>query len=167
MLGLIAIVLTFVLMGLTVVALAMRSGHQATPESAKLKHGSALVGTAIVTLAFGLGIPALVLAYNAGNQSKGAPGGIELTASQQEGREIFAKNCSTCHVLSAANAVGRVGPSLDVIIPAIPDKKARIGFVDDAVANGRARGMGQMPKGLIDGTDQAKVSDFVAVAAGR
>ncbi len=167
MLGLIAIVLTFVIMGLTVVALAMRSGHRATPEGAKWKHGFALAGTAIVTLAFGLGIPALVLAYNAGSQSKAAPGGIELTASQQEGREIFAKNCSTCHVLAAANAVGRVGPSLDVIIPAIPDKKARIGFVDDAVVNGRARGMGQMPKGLIDGTDQAKVSDFVAVAAGR
>ncbi len=167
MLGLIFIVLFFVIMGVTVVALAMRSGHQATPSSRKRRHRLAMVGTGIVTLAFGLGIPALVLAYNAGNQSKGAPGGVKLTAAQQEGREIFAKNCSTCHVLSAANAVGRVGPSLDAIIPPIPDKKARIRFIDDAVANGRARGMGQMPKALIDGTDQAKVSDFVATAAGR
>ncbi len=167
MLGLIVIVLVFVFMGLTVVVLAMRSGRKATPKGAKRSHSLALVGTGVVTLAFGLGIPALVLAYNAGNQSKGAPGGIELTASQQEGREIFAKNCSTCHVLSAANAVGRVGPSLDAIIPPIPDKKARIGFIDDAVANGRARGMGQMPKALIDGTDQEKVSDFVATVAGR
>jgi len=164
--GLLVIVLAFVFLGLAVVALAMRSGKQSAP---KPKHATrlALLGAGIVSLAFGLGIPALVLAYNAGSQSKGAPGGIELTASQQEGREVFAKNCSTCHVLAAANGVGRVGPSLDVIIPAIPDKKARIAFIDDAVINGRARGMGQMPKGLIDGTDRARVSDFVAVAAGR
>lgn len=167
MLGLIVIVLVFVLGGLSVVALAMRSGHKATAKGAKRSQRLALAGAGIVTLAFGLGIPGLVLAYNADNQSKSAPGGIELTASQQEGRQIFAKNCATCHVLAAANAVGRVGPSLDVIIPPIPDKKARIGFIDDAVANGRARGRGQMPKGLIDGTDQAKVSDFVATAAGR
>ena len=167
MLGLIVIVVVFVLMGLTVVALAMRSGNQPTPKSPKRRQRLALAGTGIVTLAFGLGIPALVLAYNAGNQSKDAPGGIELTAAQQEGREIFAKNCSSCHVLAAANAVGRVGPSLDEIIPPIPDKKARIRFIDDAVTNGRARGMGQMPKALIDGTDQAKVSDFIATTAGR
>lgn len=167
MLGLIAIVLAFVLAGLTTVAVAMRSGTKPSAKSAKPSQRLAVAGAGVVTLAFGLGIPALVLAYNAGTQSKGAPGGIELTASQQEGREIFAKNCSTCHVLAAANAEGRVGPSLDVIIPAIPDKKARISFIDDAVVNGRARGMGQMPKGLIDGTDQEHVSDFVAVAAGR
>jgi len=166
-LGLIVIVLVFVVAGLAVVALAMRTGPKPNAESKKAGQRLALAGAAVVTLAFGLGIPGLVLAYNADSQSKGAPGGVELTASQQEGREIFAQNCSTCHALAAANAVGRVGPSLDAIIPPIPDKKARISFIDDAVVNGRARGMGQMPKGLIDGTDQEQVSEFIAVAAGR
>jgi len=166
-LGLIVIVLVFVVAGLTVVALAMRTGPKPNATSEKAGQRLALAGAAVVTLAFGIGIPYLVLAHNADSQSKGALGGVELTASQQEGRKTFAKNCSTCHALAAANAVGRVGPSLDAIIPPIPDKKARISFIDDAVVNGRARGMGQMPKGLIDGTDQAQVSDFVAVAAGR
>ncbi len=167
MIGLIAIVLAFVLTGLAVIALAMRSGRKANTRTTKRSYRLTLVGAGIVTLAFGLGIPALVLAHNASNQSKGAPGGVELTASEQKGRQIFAKNCSTCHTLAAANAVGRVGPSLDAIIPPIPDKKARVSFVNDAVTNGRARGMGQMPKGLVDGTDQARVAEFIATAAGR
>lgn len=170
MLGITVIALVFVLSGLTVVALAMRSGRRPGPKDARKAKRSrrrAMTGPAVIAVAFGLGIPALVMAYNAGSQSKGAPGGLSLTASQQKGRQIFAKNCSTCHTLGAANAVGKVGPSLDAIIPVIPDQKARIAFIDDAVANGRARGMGQMPKGLIDGTDQAQVSSFVAAAAGR
>lgn len=170
MLGLLVIVLVFVFAGLGVLALAMRSGRTAgprSPKSAKRSQRLAIGGVGLVALAFGLGIPALVLAYNAGSQSKGAPGGVELTASQQHGRRVFAKNCSTCHTLGAANAVGKVGPSLDAIIPPIADKKARVAFINDAVVNGRARGMGQMPKGLIDGTDQAQVSDFIATAAGR
>ena len=169
-LGLLVIIIVFVSAGLGVIALAMRTGRTAGPRTrkgARRKRRLALGGAAIMALAFGLGIPALVMTYNASSQSKGAPGGVKLTASQQHGRQVFAKNCSTCHTLAAANAVGKVGPSLDAIIPPIPEKKARIAFVDDAVANGRARGMGQMPKGLIDGTDQQEVSDFIATAAGR
>lgn len=167
MIGLVVIVLVFVVAGLTVVGLALRSGRKSTSRTSKRGQRFALLGAALVTLAFGIGIPALVLAYNADSQSKAAPGGIELTAAQQDGRQIFAKNCATCHTLAAANAVGKVGPSLDAIIPPIPDKEARIAFIDDAVVNGRARGQGQMPKGLIDGSDQAQVSDFIATAAGR
>lgn len=170
MLGLIVIILVFVLAGLAVVALAMRNGRSAGPKSATSARSSqrmTLIGGAVAALAFGLGIPALVLAHNANSQSKGSSGGVKLTASQQEGRKVFAKNCATCHVLGAANSVGRVGPSLDAIIPPIADKKARIAFINDAISNGRARGMGQMPKALIDGTDQQQVADFVATAAGR
>jgi mono/diheme cytochrome c family protein len=166
-LGLIAIVLAFVLLGLTVVALAMRNGRKAGAKPSRKAQKTMLTGTVIVAMAFGLGIPALVLAYNADSQSKAGPGGVELSASQQDGREIFARNCATCHTLAAANSVGRVGPSLDAIIPPIADKKARIAFIDDAVKNGRARGQGQMPAGLIDGTDQQQVSDFIATVAGR
>ena len=34
------------------------------------------------------------------------------------GRAVFAKYCSTCHTLKASNAVGKVGPNLDVLHPA-------------------------------------------------
>lgn len=170
MLGLIAVILVFVLAGLSVVAVAMRSGRKPGVRDARgQRRGQrlGLIAVGAITLAFGIAIPALVLMFNAGSQSKAAPGGVELTAFQQNGREVYAKNCATCHTLAAANSVGKVGPSLDAIIPQIADKKARIAFINDAVVNGRARGQGQMPKGLIDGADQAQVADFIATAAGR
>ena len=169
MIGLVAIILAFVLLGLAVVGLAMRTGRPRKPSarSAKRSHGRAMLTMGATLVAFGIIVPALVLTYNADSQSKAAPGGLALTASQQKGREIYARNCASCHTLAAANSVGKVGPNLDTIIPAIADKKARIAFIDDAVTKGRARGQGQMPSGLIDGTDQKQVSDFIATAAGR
>ncbi len=167
MLGLIVIVLVFVALGLTAVGLGLRTGQKANRRPSRKGQRSALTVTLVATAAFGLAIPALVMAYNAKSGSKGAPGGVQLTADQQHGRKVFARNCSTCHTLAAANGVGKVGPSLDAIIPPIASKKARIAFVNDAVTNGRARGQGQMPRGLIDGTDQQDVADFIATAAGR
>lgn len=171
MLGLVVIVLVFVLGGLTVVGLALRGGGgkpaARDPRSLRRSRRLGLAGIGVVALAFGVGIPALVLTFNANTQSKAAPGGLELSAAQQHGRKVFAKNCATCHTLAAANSVGKVGPSLDAIIPPIAEEKARIAFINDAVTNGRARGQGQMPRGLIDGTDQQEVSDFIATAAGR
>ena len=167
MIGLLAVILVFVLGGLAVLGLALRSGKKANAKASKGAQRTALIGATVITLAFGLWIPALVLTYNANSQSKGAPGGLALTAAQQKGRQVYARNCATCHTLAAANSVGKVGPSLDAIIPPIADKKARIAYINDAVVNGRARGMGQMPKGLIDGTDQQNVADFIATSAGR
>lgn len=167
MLGLIVIVLVFVLLGLGVVGLAMRSGRKADAKPSRSSQRALLLVAGVTTLAFGIAVPALALSHNHDSQSKSAPGGLELTASQQHGRRVFAKNCSTCHTLAASNSVGRVGPSLDSIIPPIADKKARIAFIEDAITNGRARGQGQMPRGLVDGTDMQDVADFVATAAGR
>ncbi|MBA2348271.1 MAG: cytochrome c [Solirubrobacterales bacterium] len=167
MLGLIVIVLIFVGTGITVVALAMRSGRKPDPKATKRSQPTVMAGVALVTVAFGLGIPAFVIAYNNGSQSKEAVGGISLTADEQEGRIVFAEKCATCHQLGAANAVGRVGPDLDRIIPPIAEEKARIAFINDAITNGRARGDGQMPAGLVDGEDQERVTAFIAKTAGR
>ena len=170
MIALVIVVLIFVLLGLGVVALAMRTGSKPKAQDARASRRSrklAFAGTAVVALAFGIGVPALVLAYNSGDQSKAAPGGLELSAAQENGRRLFAKNCATCHALASANAVGRVGPILDNIIPPIADPKNRIAFVKDAIVNGRARGNGQMPKGVVDGSDANDVASFVAESAGR
>jgi len=76
------------------------------------------------------------------------------------GRAVFAQKCSTCHTLAASNAVGRVGPNLDNLRP--PK-----GLVLDAIKNGRARGQGQMPAGLIDGSDAQDVAAYIAATAGH
>ena len=118
------------------------------------------VGVALVIALFGVAIPVLLLFNNSGNQAKSAPGGVELTSSQLNGRELFAKDCATCHTLRAANAVGKVGPDLDALRP--PSA-----LVLDAIEKGRARGNGQMPSQLLDGQDAKDVASFVAAVAGR
>jgi mono/diheme cytochrome c family protein len=118
-------------------------------------------------------VPALVLAANNNTESKRAPGGVKLTDAEQHGRTLFARNCSTCHTLKAAHGVGKVGPNLDVLISGINGSspsdtiKNRVTFIKDAVTNGRARGSGQMPAGLLDGQDEQNVANFVAKVAGR
>ncbi len=167
MIGLIVIVLVFVGAGLSVVALALRSGRKPDAKATKRSQPAVMVAVGLVTLAFGIGLPILAISYNNDSQSKESVGGISLTADQQEGRVVFAQKCATCHQLDAANGVGRVGPNLDKIIPPIAEEKARIAFINDAITNGRARGNGQMPRGLVDGEDQDRVAAFIARTAGR
>ena len=62
--------------------------------------------------AFGLVVPALVLASNAEHKASVAVGGVHLNADQQKGRELFAHTCVVCHTLAAVNSVGRIGPNL-------------------------------------------------------
>src|SRR5206468_1588067 len=78
------------------------------------------------------------------HKSKQAPGGVDLTAAQVNGRTLFAKNCATCHTLRAVNAVGKVGPNLDQLRP--PKE-----LILNAIETGRARGNGQMPADLVAG----------------
>ncbi|MCW2959198.1 MAG: c-type cytochrome [Solirubrobacterales bacterium] len=156
-------VLAFLLIGGTVVFLAFRGGGRGArrnPQRQSRASRNATTAAFLLLTAFGLGVPIAVVVANRDNQSKQAPGGVKLTASQQEGRKVFAKNCSTCHQLKSANAVGRVGPNLDVIRPVEA-------LTLNAIKVGRARGMGQMPAGLIDGEDAKNVADYVAATAGR
>jgi mono/diheme cytochrome c family protein len=120
----------------------------------------AVVGSVIVIVAFGIALPAVVLARGGAHKTKQAPGGVDLTTAEAHGRELFAQNCATCHTLRAANAVGRVGPNLDQLRP------PKV-LVLDAIAKGRARGQGQMPDGLLAGQDAQDVAAFVAAVAGR
>ena len=64
--------------------------------------------------AFGLVVPALVLAFNGEHKASVAVGGLHLNAEQQKGRELFAHSCAFCHTLAATKSVGRIGPNLDV-----------------------------------------------------
>jgi mono/diheme cytochrome c family protein len=158
-------IIFFVVVGLTVLFFAFGGGtargvranlHR---QSRSGRRGAAVVTTLIVA-AFGIAIPVLVLVDNHDSESKRAPGGVDLTAQQMAGRHLFARNCATCHTLRAANAVGKVGPNLDQLRP--PK-----GLVVNAVENGRARGMGQMPAQLLTGDDVNKVADFVSAVAGH
>jgi mono/diheme cytochrome c family protein len=159
----VSFVLAFLLIGATVVFLAFGGNARGARRNLHRQSRASRTTTSVVFVlitAFGFGIPVAVIAANKANQSKQAPGGVKLTASQEAGRKVFAKNCSTCHQLKSANAVGRVGPNLDVIRPPAA-------LTLNAIQMGRARGMGQMPAGLIDGQDAKNVAAYVAATAGR
>lgn len=167
MIGLIVIVIIFVGAALTVVGVALRSGRKPDAKARKRSHPVVLAGVAVITLAFGFGVPAAVIAYNNDTQSREVTGGVTLNANEAKGREVFAAHCATCHQLAAASAIATVGPNLDMIIPPIAGRKARVAFIEDAVTNGRARGNGQMPRAVVDGQEEADVAAFVAKTAGR
>lgn len=158
-----AFVLGFILVGLAVVLIAMRGGPRAAADTGQGPSPRARTATslvlALVFLAFGIAIPVAVAVSN-GDADRNAPGGLRLTAQQAQGRELFARNCGTCHTLAAAGTSGRVGPNLDQLRP----PKA---LVLNAIKLGRARGQGQMPAMLLVGDEAEAVASFVAAAAGR
>jgi cytochrome c551 len=153
----------FLVLGLGVLAFAFsgRSGARSRrggPTRAGRRFVAVVVTIVVVLL--GIAVPLAIGLVNRDDHAASAPGGVDLTASQEAGRAVFAKYCATCHTLQASNAVGKVGPNLDVLHP--PK-----GLILDAIANGRARGQGQMPKGLVDGQDAQDVAAYVAAVAGR
>jgi mono/diheme cytochrome c family protein len=172
-----AFVIGFIVIGLAVVFVAFGGGPKGAREQlhSQSRGGSraVVILVGLAALLIGIGVPALVMANNNDSQAKKAPGGVELTAAEEHGRVLFAKNCSTCHTLAAAHAAGKVGPNLDILIAGINGAspaesiKNRATFIEDAIKNGRARGQGQMPAELLDGQDAQNVANFVATAAGR
>jgi mono/diheme cytochrome c family protein len=151
----------FVALGLGVVLVAMRGGPRGVRDTLERGRGERMhvaefaVVAAIVL--FGLIVPALVLL---GDQAAAGPGGEQLSATNQHGRELFFDRCATCHTLEDAGAVGHVGPNLDLLAPAP-------GLTVNAIKEGRARGTGQMPAQLLEGQDAKAVAAYIAEVAGR
>jgi mono/diheme cytochrome c family protein len=167
----IAIILVWALLGLGVFFLAMRGGPRGARQAL---HTESPIGQRTVTLgivalfAFGLAVPALVLAFNGANKASVAVGGLHLNAEQQRGRDLFAHACTVCHTLAAVKSVGRIGPNLDVRVgDDIATAAGRKALVLNAIAEGRARGLGQMPARLYQGREAEEVADFVATVAGH
>jgi mono/diheme cytochrome c family protein len=151
----------FIVLGLSVVLVAMRGGPRGVRTSLEAGRRRQLhigeFAVAGVIALFGLVVPAIVLV---GGQASAGPGGSKLSSSLAEGRELFNQRCATCHALDDANAVGRVGPDLDVLAPTA-------GLTLNAIREGRARGQGQMPAQLLDGPDARNVARYIERVAGR
>jgi mono/diheme cytochrome c family protein len=176
-----ALLAIWLLLGLGVFFVAMRGGPRGARESlyTESKAGRRVITLGIVLLfAFGLVVPALVLAANGEHKASVAVGGLHLNSEQQTGRDLFARGCAVCHTLAASKAVGRIGPNLDVRVgddiatppgssgAAEHQAKAKA-LVEEAIANGRARGLGQMPAMLYEGKEAEQVASFVAAVAGH
>jgi len=49
-----------------------------------------------------------------------------VSASDEQGLELFQINCGACHTLAAAGASGRIGPNLDEHVPSVAAVEERI-----------------------------------------
>ena len=164
----------WVVLGLVVFFLGVRGGPSAALEPgppgshrARRAMGWSL---AVIYVAFGIAIPALFLIGNRNNAS-GQVGGIKLTAAERRGREIFGERCAQCHTLAAANAVGKVGPNLDVIQPTYQLVLHTIqhGCLQNPPPGSQEAclGYGTMPADVIQGADAQDVAQFVSKVAGK
>ena len=150
----------------------MRRGSPAAAGPARAGQSKAaqrlLTLGVVVLVAFGLAVPALVLAFNSADKASVAAGGVHLNKNEIKGRELFARACAVCHTLAAVKSVGRIGPNLDYRIGvSIATPAGRRALVLNAIAEGRARGLGQMPALLYEGREAEEVADFVAAVAGH
>ena len=154
------IVLFFVILGLSVLMVALRSGAKGPvldpSKKASRRVLAVLLGLSVA--AFVVAIPLAVAIDNSDAEAEAGP--VQLTAEEQEGRQLFNENCVQCHELAASAGVQQVGPDLDELRP--PKE-----LVLDAIRNGRARGQGQMPADLVTGPDAEAVAAYVAKVAGR
>jgi mono/diheme cytochrome c family protein len=167
-----AFVAFWVLVALGLTLLAVRGGAGSRPIRDPGRRGSRMSLTLFVVTAavFGVALPLLMLTGNHSNASAQI-GGIKLTAAEKTGRELFGEHCGVCHTLAAANAVGKVGPNLDILKPAQTT-------VVNTIANGcvpnppkgasdACLGQGVMPAAVVQGREAQDVAAFVSKVAGN
>jgi mono/diheme cytochrome c family protein len=156
-----AFVLFFVLLAFGVFFLGMRGGSKAARRQKQGRKSIGAITALFVLTLLLLGIAIPVYAINTDKDRNSIPEAnvAELTPLQEKGRELFGQRCRNCHTLKAANATGKIGPTLDEP----PRPKA---LVLDAIEKGRAAGNGNMPAQVYEGEEAEAVAEFVAVASG-
>jgi mono/diheme cytochrome c family protein len=165
----------WVLLGIVVFFIAVRGGVGGARATFQSQTRGARKASTLIFLflyiGFGVAIPLGFLIGNKDNASAQV-GGIKLNAAEKQGRELFGQRCGVCHTLAAANAVGKVGPNLDVIKPSqtLVLHTITYGCLQDPptpTAPTNCLGQGTMPAAIISGTDAQDVAQFVAKVAGK
>ena len=120
--------------------------------------------------AVGIAVPLLILTGNHSDTSRHV-GNLRLTANLERGRELFGAHCAVCHTLSAANAVGEVGPNLNQLKP--PESVVIHTINNGCLPNANAKtaaemclGEGVMPAQVLQGQEATDVAKFVAAVTG-
>lgn len=174
MLGVAIFVAFWVVLGLGLFFVASRGGLRGARATIQRdsRRSNRVGGTlfTILMLGFGIALPAALLIGNH-DRASGQVGGLKLTAGEKSGRELFGSHCSVCHTLGAANAVGKVGPNLDMLKPpaSLVLHTINNGCLPNAPSGSAEQclGEGVMPANILQGQDAQNVSDFVARVAGN
>ena len=172
MLAVAAFVAFWVIVALALFLIAARGSGPRAVVTGPSRGGNRSVMTLFVVTAavFGIALPILMLTGNH-NNANAQIGGIKLTSAEKSGRELFGEHCGVCHTLAGANAIGKVGPDLDILKPA---ESVVIHTINNGcLPNGTASsgesclGQGVMPSGIVQGRDAQEVAQFVAKIAGN
>lgn len=157
-------VLFWVALGLGLLLVAMSGGPSGALQRLQTQsrggRKAAVIVFALSLVVLGVGVPFAVISAVQARDDIPEANVSNLTEAEQDGRELFAGRCAQCHTLEAATAVAQVGPNLDELRP--PKE-----LVLDAIANGRARGAGQMSARIYTGQEADDVASFVAKAVGQ
>jgi mono/diheme cytochrome c family protein len=173
-LGVAAFVAFWVVVGFGLFYLAIRGGPSNVRAGVRRPSRGAnrIVGVMFTFVALGFGI-ALPLALLTGNHSHANAqiGGVKLTAAERDGRILFGEHCGVCHTLAAANAVGKVGPNLDMLKPSasVVEHTIAYGCLPNASSKSdeACLGQGVMPAQVVTGVEATDVAKFVAKVAGN
>ncbi len=162
-LGVALLIAFWAILGLGTFFIAISGGLKGarTTLQSKSRSGSRVATFALLVIyaAFGIAIPVTLLSGNHANASSQFDG-VRLNAADKQGRILFGQHCATCHMLSAANATGKVGFNLDALQPSKQ-------LVLSTIQNGISIGKGTMPQGLVVGKDANDVANFVSTVAGK
>jgi mono/diheme cytochrome c family protein len=156
-------VLLWIALALALIVYALaggRRGRKRADSSERRNTRLAAAGFVLLFLALVVALPYAIIRDVENREDVPEVNIDRLTASQQEGRELFAQRCKICHSLRASNASAKVGPNLDQLKP---PKELTL----DAIKNGRARGNGQMAALLAEGEEAEAIADYVAATAGK
>ncbi|MFT4036081.1 MAG: hypothetical protein QM679_10965 [Patulibacter sp.] len=115
---------------------------------------------AVTVLSLVVAIPVAAVQYSRGARHHLSRTGLVLNDAQLRGRDIFEAACRRCHTLDDIGATSTIGPDFDALRPSFD-------LVVHAVTYGRARGHGQMPRGLTDATGARDVAAYLTAVAGR
>jgi len=161
-LGVALLIAFWVILGLGTFFIAMSGGLRGARSTLQSRSRTGRLATLVFVVLYaglGLAIPITLLTGNHANASSQYDG-IKLNVAEKQGRVLFGQHCAICHTLAAANAVGKVGPNLDVLQP--PKS-----LVLNTVLNGLSVGAGTMPQGIVVGRQAIDVADFVSTVAGK
>jgi mono/diheme cytochrome c family protein len=175
MIAIYAFALTWISLAVGILLFALIKGRKPkTGPNSPSANRRLVVIFGLVILGLGIAIPAASIADS--HDSKVVRGtGVALTPDQKHGQALFGQLCGGCHRLASANAVGRVGPNLDVQLAPQPTSTAaearksylgRQDYVYTTIINGLQRGNGNMPALVTQGKQAKEIASFVAATAG-
>ncbi len=164
----------WIILALSLFFVAARGGVRGARETLQTQtHGgrrAAWTIFVVLYVGFGVAIPVAFLTGNHANASRQV-NGVKLSAADKQGRVLFGENCGVCHTLAAANAVGKVGPNLDVLKPpaTLVLNTINNGCLQNPPSGSSATclGQGTMPAQILQGREAQDVANFVGKVAGK